>query len=117
MAQGLTTIETLWVEYYYLTELYDRHLPHTISERGGEAIVHPPFRRLSMRYSSELRSIMRNRFYVSSHEVTDYSRYSFEDITSLYELLVDYSLTNEMHNKPQPVFRGDWKTIWQGSKE
>jgi hypothetical protein len=94
---GVDFSEVLWIEYYYLTESYDRSFPHLINN-NDEAIVLPPYRSLSDRYAYELKRIMLNHFHYRDKSRIAY-RYNFEQLTEAYERLDEYPLTNTYRNR------------------
>lgn len=107
--------EVLWIEYDYLTELYDRSLPHVMS-KYGEAIVRPDYYNISVTYATFLRSIMRNEFQVYGNLANNfYKNLTFERISELYRNLDYHPLTNSAHGKREVLYEKE-KTAGRGKE-
>jgi hypothetical protein len=77
--------DTLWIEYVYLTELFDQ----TFSD--------PVFRPNNRNYARDLREAMKTEFHWFSKCPNELKLLNFERISELYHNLEQYPLSSFFH--------------------
>lgn len=105
----------VWIEYYYLTELYDSRLPlATIMEKVF--IVHPSYYKYSSQFSLKLLRIMRDRLGIYGRcSSKDLDKYSLEELSDMYEQLPEKPLTRLLEEDQRGNKRSS--ELWHGNRE